>query len=89
MTGHHVDDLFLTLHHTLDPQQLTLQQGGAIALEHRGPDHHVGITGLVFEGDEHYPGCGTRPLTAGDQAGHLHHLSVPAGCEIHCPAITA
>ena len=50
--GHHMDDVLLRLHATVDPDQARAHDDGAIALEDFRPDDDVGDSGFVFQRGE-------------------------------------
>ena len=77
-SGHHMDDLHVALHMTLDRQQPGLHDGLAVFRHHLGPDDKIGDAGLVLEGDEADALGAARPLPDKDQARKLNSLPVAA-----------
>ena len=56
-------------------QQARPQQGLALVLGKTGADDDIRAAGLVLQRDEDNAAGGTRPLPAGDEAGHPTHRS--------------
>ena len=67
---HQVDYGALAFHHALDQNEPGVQHNGSEAGQDRVPDHHIGIAGFIFEGQENDSrGC-TGSLATRDEAGH-------------------
>lgn len=67
---------FFGLQLALDHHQLRAKDGGALLLQHLGPDDEVADADLVLQRDEHHPGCRFRALAVRHQAGDAHARAV-------------
>ncbi len=95
LAGDDVADPVALLQHALDQQQSGVEQGGAKADLEIPPDDHIGVAGLVFQGEEDHPGGGAGALASGHQSGDANEAAIAqpgqipvAGAAAQWPAAT-